>query len=95
MGERRDEHRETPDGEYTRFKAKIQRGDGIDRRGDVEVEVVRERSEVRVDLDEIEHEIADDVSVTTLADHGPFAEFSFELERAVRLLEDQLGLDGE
>lgn len=87
--------------EYTRFQMTIQRGDGIDRRGDVTVEIQRERNpgderETPVDLSLTSKEFDDDAVETTVND-AHFAEFYHEAVRATRVLEEQLGLedDGE
>jgi len=81
-----------PDGEYTRMQADIQLGDGIDRRGEVTVEVVRSvntssdsrrtRSVMLPDGNTISAHTTDEV----------FAEFYFEACRATEILRERLGL---
>jgi len=81
-----------PRGEYTRLRADIQLGDGIDRRGEVTIEVVRSidsesderrsRSVVLPDESTLQTETSDEV----------FAEFYFECGRATRALQERLGL---
>jgi hypothetical protein len=83
---------EEPRGEYTRLRADIQLGDGIDRRGEVTIEVVRSidgesderrsRSVVLPDESTLQTETSDEV----------FAEFYFECGRATRALQERLGL---
>jgi hypothetical protein len=83
---------EEPRGEYTRLRADIQLGDGIDRRGEVTIEVVRAidtesekrrtRSVVLPDESTLQTETSDEV----------FAEFYFECGRATRALQERLGL---
>lgn len=79
------------DGEYTRYRMSVQRGDGPDRRGKVEVEMVREREPSResqtVDVGGRE--------VTTQMEDSAFAEFLLESDRSVRLLEERLGLNDD
>lgn len=79
------------DGEYTRFRMNVQRGEGVDRRGDVSVEMIREREPASTAKIKFE-----DGEQKTLVDNETFAEFVFETRRAVKLLEDRLGIeDGE
>lgn len=91
------------DGEYTRFRANIQLGDGIDQRGDVTVELVREPNENRneretgipltdserehINLDGRDMEVVD-----TPCNDREFAEFYNELQRASNALRDALNL---
>lgn len=65
------DHDDTPLGEFTRRKMKVQVGDGPDRRGEVTVEMTREAGEEDAD----------------------FGDFYTEVDRTVRLLRDQLGLE--
>ena len=84
-----------PDGEFTRRKAKIQVGDGPDARGEITVETVRSESE-SADYETVSVNI-DGASTNQQVriDHASFAEFAFEVERAVLVLRDQLGIDGD
>lgn len=86
--------RDDPDGEFTRFKAKVKLGDGPDQRGEVTVETVRhvrpDRSTASVVIDSDAGTAAvDDVPVN----HRVFGEFAFELGRATDALRNSLGLD--
>jgi hypothetical protein len=81
------------DGEYTRFRISAKRGDGPDQRGKVETELVRKRAEARIDRREVEVELPDGTTKTITVDDAPFAEFIFEADRAVTMLENRLGLD--
>ena len=86
------DHDNTPRGEYTRIKAKVQLGDGPDQRGEVTVEMVRERTE-DTPLDVRTVELPDGTSVETTIDDRTFAEFYLESGRVVSALSDRLGLD--
>lgn len=85
-----------PADEFVRFKAKIQRGDGPDQRGEVTVETVRElpvdspghRADVDVLLPDGEVLTVEDIEVQS----GPFAEWYFEMQRAELALRETLGL---
>lgn len=84
-------------GEFTRFRANIQLGDGPDQRGDVTVEVVREPSEDR-HVRPVTIPTGDDtadIEVESFADDEAFAEFYREISRARRTLAEQLGLPEE
>lgn len=89
------------DGEYTRFRAKVQLGDGPDQRGEVTVETVREvtepRRKDRVRLPETEGDVFTGVSAVqgVPANDKVFAEFYAELTRAGGALRDALDLDPE
>lgn len=72
------------DGEYTRFRMNIQRGEGVDRRGDVSIELVREKDGGG---ETVQYE-----NKSVEVDHSAFTEFAFETDRSVKLLEDRLGL---
>lgn len=76
--------------EYTRLKANFQRGEGVDRRGDVTIEIVRERDE---DAPPREIELPDGETVEVACDDATFAEFYFEAQRAESVLIETLGLD--
>lgn len=79
------------DGEYTRFKAKIQLGDGIDRRGDTTVEIARSpRPESSVTTSVSVGRGEEEVETTV--DHKAFAEFALEVDRATELLRSTLQL---
>lgn len=89
-----DEHDEG--GEYTRFKAKIQLGDGPDQRGEVTVETVRERGEDDIGtLEKVElpEEVEGHNITSARINHEDFGEFYFELARARAALAEQLGLE--
>jgi len=83
--------------EVTRYRANIQRGDGPDQRGDVTVEMVREKDsdpetrDVRLDRSGVDLEAGEDGLVGI--DDAPYAEFVYELDRAVAALETALDLD--
>ena len=77
------------DGEYTRFRMNIQRGEGVDRRGDVTVEMVRETAHDSTATVEYSNR-----SQKIRVDNEAFSEFVFETDRAVTLLENRLGLTG-
>lgn len=81
-----------PDVEMTRLSCTIQLGDGIDRRGDVTVEVTRELGP-RMDRREREVELPDGSTTTVTADDQTFGEFVLETGRATELLRDRLRLD--
>lgn len=80
---------ETPDGEFTRYRIQIQRGDGPDRRGKVEVEIQRE---VDPDGTTKTATLPNGEKAEYDSQNSAFAEFYYESERAVTLLEDRLGL---
>lgn len=85
-----------PDGstEYTKFSSKIQLGDGVDQRGDIQVEIARDRPSLgRRNEHTVELPSGDEVTVTV--DDEAFAEFYFELQRSTDVLRESLGLDGE
>lgn len=84
---------EEQDGAYTRYSAKIQRGDGVDRRGDIQVEMVREHPESLVDTTRHTVELPNGREVKFDADDRAFAEFYFSLQRAEGVLTETLGLD--
>jgi hypothetical protein len=82
-----------PDGEFTRLKSSVQLGDGPDQRGDVTVEVVREkRPREGFERRDVEVELPDGSVVEGDVDDATFAEFYTELDRATRVLSDALGL---
>lgn len=85
-----------PSGEYTRFRANIQLGDGPDQRGDVTVEMVREpgedRAERYVAIPEAATEQAPAMDVPAQMNDAHFAEFYHELQRGRRALREALGL---
>jgi len=87
------------DGEHTRYRAKVQLGDGPDRRGDVTVEMVREpsgdRNERHVIIPEAVTDEASAMDVQAPCNDADFAEFYHELERASTALRDVLGLDDD
>lgn len=93
MSDDYDEH-----GEYTRFKAKVQLGDGPDQRGEITVETVRERTD---DGDTTTHEVdvpvgdEYDITATPRLDHNNFGEFYLELQRGRDALAEALDLDDE
>lgn len=79
--------------EYTRLSMNIQRGEGVDRRGDVSVEIQRERNPSNETETAIE---IDGETFPAPVNDEAFAEFYHETSRAVKLLEKRLGLgDGE
>lgn len=82
-------------GEYTRYRMQIQRGDGPDRRGKVEVEIQREHPEARANLDAQQVELPNGETTEALVGSAAFSEFLFEVDRATHLLEQQLGLEDE
>ena len=85
-------------GEYTRFKAKIQLGDGPDRRGEVTVETVRERTEddtLTVQNIDMPGNGNGDVTGEVSVNHDNFGEWYLELSRARRALVEQLDLEEE
>jgi KaiC/GvpD/RAD55 family RecA-like ATPase len=82
-----------PAGEYNRYRLKLQRGDGPDRRGDVAVEVVREVDPDRDLKRSHEVELPDGNTVRVATDDEAFAEFYMEARRAEGVLLDRLGLD--
>lgn len=80
--------------EYTKFETKIQLGDGVDRRGDVRVEMVRERprgGSAGVTQRAVTVPGGEEVTITT--DDKAFAEFYFEAGRAAGVLREKLGLE--
>lgn len=82
-----------PNGEYTRLKANIQLGDGIDRRGEVTVEVVRSvdtTSDTRRSRSVV---LPDGTTFGTKTTDEVFAEFYFECVRATEALRERLGLN--
>lgn len=79
------------EGEYTRFRANIQLGDGPDRRGDVTIEIVREREEVASQTPR-EVELPSGERIQTETMDAAFAEFYIELDRASTTLRETLGL---
>lgn len=82
-----------PDGEYTRMKANIQLGDGIDRRGDVTVEIVRSVDSSGARRRKREVVLPDGDTITARTSDEVFAEFYFEAARATEVLRERLGLD--
>lgn len=82
---------ETEPTEITRFKMNIQRGEGVDRRGDITVETVRERDR-GANGTEREVTLPSGETVTVETHDDAFAEFYFEAERAKRVLIQTLGL---
>ena len=86
-----------PEGEFTRLKSSVQLGDGPDQRGDVTVEVLREkRPREGFERRDVELELPDGTVAEGDVDDATFAEFYTELERATRALSEALGLpDGE
>lgn len=88
--------RDTDDaGEYVRYRMQIQRGDGPDRRGKVEVEMQREHPEARQDRDAEEVVLPDGRTIAAQVDNAAFASFFHETDRALTLLEERLGLGEE
>jgi len=85
------------DGAYTRHRTKIQRGDGVDNRGETVVETVRPVSDHRVDKEKETEtvELPGGATTEVVIDSEPFAEHVFEVDRAVQLLEHELGLNDE
>jgi len=82
--------------EYTKLRMQAQRGDGPDRRGKVEVEMLREDDEPTEDRTVSVGVGPDgDIPAAATVDDSVFAEFHYETERAVALLEDRLGLDDD
>jgi hypothetical protein len=88
--------------EYTKVRMQAQRGDGPDRRGKVEVEMLREVEGQNEDGDNPNRRtttvaVGPDGNIPAAAtvDDSVFAEFHYETERAVALLEDRLGLDDD
>ena len=89
----------TPLGEYNRFKASVQLGDGPDQRGEVTVELVREPLEGREgrtvsfpDVDDVEDALG---QVEAEVNDAQFAEFYIELKRSTGALRESLGLPKE
>ena len=80
---------------YSRYRMKIQRGDGPDRRGDVAVEVVREVGPSKGAGKTREVELPNGDTVYATLDDAAFAEFYLEAQRAEGVLLDRLGLDRE
>lgn len=80
-----------PDTEYTRIRAKMQMGNGIDQRGEVTVETVREVEEDRTTttVELPDGTVVGDVPINNRA----FAEFYHELERSGQALKDKLGIE--
>lgn len=83
---------EDAESEYTRFQSKIQLGDGVDRRGDIQVEIVRERAPPS-ELTAREVTLPSGETVAVGTDDTAFAEFYFEVQRKTDVLREQLGLD--
>ena len=86
--------------EYTRFRAKVQLGDGPDQRGEVTVEVVREpnpdgEDEKVNDYRPVYYQLPDGTTAGATLDHRTFAEFYGELDRATDALRENLGLEPE
>lgn len=84
---------EDSESEFVRFQSKIQLGEGVDRRGDVTVEMLRERPSLgrRTQHQDVELPSGETVTITT--DDEAFAEFYFELQRTRDVLRRTLGLD--
>ena len=82
-----------PNGEYTRLKANIQLGDGIDRRGEVTVEVVRSVDTASDGRRSRSVVLPDGTTFGTKTTDEVFAEFYFECVRATEALHERLGLD--
>ena len=80
-----------PDMEYTRFKSKLQIGDGVDARSETTVEVVREIDEDRDPTRSVT--LDDGTEVPFATNDAAFAEFALELDRAVAAVRDELDLD--
>lgn len=81
--------------EYTRFKAKVQIGDGPDQRGEVTVETVRELDEERQgSVDGVELPNGETVDYVP-SNNREFAEFFHELTRGEGALRQTLGLETE
>lgn len=88
--------------EYTRLSMTIQRGDGIDRRGDVTVDIKRDRPPraqrtnesviIPTEPNSRDGSPATNRSQSVTVDHETFAEFYHEVQRATHLLEQRLGL---
>lgn len=79
------------DTEYTKHRIQVQRGDGPDRRGKVETEIVRERHDKTGKPVDVELPNGETVTVTPHSE--AFGELVLESERAVAVLEERLGLD--
>jgi hypothetical protein len=84
------------DAEYTRRKVKLQVGDGPDARGEVTVEMVRERApedETTPRHESVVMQTGESQRVRFGTDDAAFAEWVFEVNRSVDVLRDSLGLE--
>ncbi len=85
------------EGEYTKFRAKVQLGDGPDQRGSIEVELQREPDEDReerfVAMPESATMESPSMDVEAKMNDAQFAEFYHELSRGTEALRQSLGLE--
>lgn len=88
------------DGEFTRLRAKVQIGDGVDQRGEVSVERSSKQDEDGRGYEKTTKEVTlpeemggDTVEIQ--ANNELFAEFYYELTRSTKALRQELGLPDE
>lgn len=85
------------DEQFTRIRSNVQLGDGPDARGDVTVEIVREKTTAKRFADvTVPDGQGGTINVADVPmDDRAFAEWMIEMDRAVDRLRTKLGLDRE